>query len=328
MQLNVIPNQSEAAETEYPSRNVMVADWKRKRLENAQYRVIGNHSAVKTCHWCKSKVTGKDGCYKETFYDVHAHKCLEMSPAITCNQRCLHCWRDTSVFSAGWVGPVDDPKEIIKGCIEARKELMMGFGGNDKVSREQFEDSLIPDHAAISLTGEPCMYPRLDEMVQSFFEDFNFRTVFLVTSGTVPESLKKMEKNVLPTNVYISLEATNPEQYKKLCIPVVENAWEKVNESLDILSQMNTRTLIRITAMKGMNMDNPKGFAEMIEKGRPKFVEVKSYMFIGKSRERMQIDNMASMDEVREFASEITDHCSYKVNDEIEASRIVQLKRI
>ena len=301
----------------------MLPEWKIAKLEGAQYRKVGNHSAVKICHWCKNAITGGEPCYKEIFYAAHASKCLEMSPAITCNQRCLHCWRDTSIFSTGWVGPIDKPSEIIKGCIEERKKLLSGFKGNGKVSEETFNDAIKPDHAAISLTGEPCMYPRLDEMIEAYFKDFNFRTVYLVTSGTVPEMLKKVEARVLPTNLYISLEATNPEQYKKLCLPVIPNAWEKVQESLGIMRNMKTRTILRITCIKGLNMEKPEGFAEQIERAKPDFVEVKSYMFIGKSRLRLKKENMPEMKDILEFAKAIEENSSYKINDSVEESTLV-----
>ena len=103
----------------------MLTEVQKERLYKQQYRLVGNHSAVKICHWNKEMMRNKDRpCYKQHFYDVHTVNCLEMSPAITCNQRCLHCWRDTSVFSTSWEGPIDDPKEIIEGCIK-----LFGLGG-------------------------------------------------------------------------------------------------------------------------------------------------------------------------------------------------------
>ncbi|MEM4366468.1 MAG: 4-demethylwyosine synthase TYW1, partial [Candidatus Woesearchaeota archaeon] len=134
-------------------------EWKRERLENQQYRLVGRHSAVKICYWCKKSIRGQADCYKNDFYGIPSHQCLEMSPAITCNKRCRHCWRDTSVYSTGWVGPVDEPKEIVEGCIKERMKLLSGFKGNLKVDRTKALASFLPRHAAISLTGEPMMYP-------------------------------------------------------------------------------------------------------------------------------------------------------------------------
>ncbi|MDO8428578.1 MAG: 4-demethylwyosine synthase TYW1 [Candidatus Diapherotrites archaeon] len=314
----------ETVQTSTGTQQIMLPDWKRKRLENQQYRLVGNHSAVKICHWCKAAVRGNQGCYKDTFYGVETDKCLEMSPAITCNKRCLHCWRDTTVFSRGWIGVVDDPKFIVEGCIEERRKLLMGFKGNPAVNKEQFEDLLKPTHAAISLTGEPCMYPRLPEMIDEFFEH-DFKTVFLVTSGTVPERLREL--NQLPTNLYISNEAYTKEMYKQLCLPVIENAWENYLESLDIMRTMDTRTVMRITCMQGKNMDNPQGFLHLIDRGQPKYIECKSYMHVGYSRERLSEKNMPAHKDIELFSKEIEANSNYKIVDEREDSRIFLLKR-
>ena len=62
--------------------------------------------------WTKECLRGGLSCYKNTFYGIDTAGCLEMSPALTCNQRCQHCWRDTSIFSNEWEGPVDEPDDI------------------------------------------------------------------------------------------------------------------------------------------------------------------------------------------------------------------------
>jgi tRNA wybutosine-synthesizing protein 1 len=308
----------------------MLTEEQKEKLYKQQYRLIGNHSAVKICYWTKENLRHKDKvCYKQHFYDVHCGNCLEMSPAIVCNQRCLHCWRDTSVFSDSWEGPVDDPKEIIKGCIEARKKLLIGFKGHDGVDKEQFEDFVNPDHAAISLTGEPTLYPKLPQMVDSFFDDFNFRTVFLVTNGTQPEMLKRFgtESKHFPTNLYLSLEAYDLESHKKLNNPVTKDTWKKVQESMQFLSTVNkkTRTILRISAIKGYNMDKAKEFVKFIELMQPTHIEVKGYSFLGYSRKRLKEENVPEWEDVQKFSKELEELTSYKITAEHEPSTVVQL---
>jgi len=308
----------------------MLTEQQKERLYKQQYRLVGNHSVVKVCFWTKECVREKDKvCYKEHFYDVHCGNCLEMSPAITCNQRCLHCWRDTSVFSSGWTEEIDDPKEIIQGCIEARKKLMIGFKGNENVDLVKFENYLIPDHAAISLTGEPCLYPKLPELVDSFFDDFNFRTVFLVTNGTMPEVLKKFSKDSkhFPTNIYLSLEAFDLDSYQKFNNPVSIDTWNKVQESMKYLSSVKdkTRTILRITAVKNFNMDKAKEFVKFIELMQPTHIEVKGYGWLGHSRLRLKEENVPEWNEVIEFSKELAELTDYKITEEHEPSTIVQL---
>ena len=311
----------------------MLTDTQKEKLYKQQYRLVGNHSAVKICFWTKENLRHKDKvCYKQHFYDVHCGNCLEMSPAIICNQRCLHCWRDTSVFSDSWKGSVDEPKEIIEGCIEARKQLLIGFKGLDSVDKKQFEDFIIPDHAAISLTGEPCMYPKLQQLVDSFFDDFNFRTVFLVTNGTVPETLKRFgtESKHFPTNIYLSLEAYDLESHKTLNNPVTKDIWKKVEESMQYLAALKdkTRTILRITAIKGYNMDKAKEFLKFIKIMQPTHIEIKGYAFLGYSRKRLKEENVPSWEETKKFSKEIEKLCDYTITAEHEPSDVVQLSPI
>ncbi|MEM0360717.1 MAG: 4-demethylwyosine synthase TYW1 [Candidatus Diapherotrites archaeon] len=302
----------------------MLEEWKIAKMQKAQYRVVGNHSAVKVCHWTKECLRGGKPCYKNTFYGISTAKCMEMTPALTCNQRCLHCWRDTSIFSKEWNAPIDEPDKIITGCIEARKKLLTGFKGNKKTDKKLLEQALEPKQVAISLTGEPCMYPRLPELIKRFFER-GFESVYLVTAGTVPEMLQKLD--VLPTNLYISLTASNPEMYKKLCIPVIDGAWEKVMKSLELMSKMKTTTVLRITLIKGWNMEKPEEFAPLVEKAKPKFVECKAYMRLGGSRERLKEENMPEMDDIRVFAKALAKATGYRVKDERADSRVVLLEK-
>lgn len=302
----------------------MLDEWKLARLHRAQYRVVGNHSAVKICHWTKEAIRGHAPCYKQSFYGIKTANCLEMSPAITCNQRCLHCWRDISIFSKGWSGPVDDPKEIIKGCIEERRKLLIGFRGNKKVDKAIFEDALVPKHAAISLTGEPCMYPKIAELIDEFFAQ-GFESVFLVTSGTVPEALQNLNK--LPTNLYLSLTASNPKMYKELCRPVISDGWERIQRSLEIMRGLKTNTVIRITMIEGLNTENPSEFIPHIEKSNAKYVECKAYMHVGYSKDRLTEAHMPDMEKIRSFAKAIEENSNYKIKGERADSRVVLLQK-
>ncbi len=309
----------------------MVTEWKKKRLLKQQYRLIGNHSVVKICQHCKEDIRGDGGCYKNTFYGIETVNCLEMSPAVTCNQRCKHCWRDTSVFSKGWIGPVDDPKFIVEGCLQGRERLLIGFYGNDRVDRERLRRSIEqPTHAAISLTGEPCMYPRLPELVEEFF-NHSFTSVFLVTSGTVPETLQKFFHSRPPTNIYLSMETTNEPDYIRFCVPVIDNAWQKILQSMDILRELNktkaVRTVMRITCTKGYNMDQAKEFIQYIERMQPDVVECKGYMWVGYSQLRLKKENMPWFDEVLAFAKEIEASSSYRIMNWVEKSTVVMLAR-
>ncbi len=314
----------------------MLTSKQKERLYRQQFRVVGEHSAVKICFWTKECVRNQNKvCYKEHFYGIHCGNCLEMSPALTCNHRCKHCWRDNTVFSPSWKGKAEEPQEIIKSCIEERKKLLIGFKGNKRVDLKQFDQYLVPDHAAISLTGEPCLYPKLPQLVDSFFDDFNFRTVFLVTNGTVPEMLKKFgkESRHFPTNIYLSMEAYDLDSYKEFNHPVARNAreikasWDKIQESMKYLSALKNkcRTILRITADKDFNMNKAKEFVSFIKLIQPTHIEIKGYGFLGYSRKRLKEENVPTFEEVRKFSRELARLSGYKLTNEDEPSTIIQL---
>jgi len=298
----------------------------KKLLEKQQYRFVGEHSAVKVCGWTKTSIKGKGGCYKQKFYGIQSHQCAQMSPAVNfCNHDCIFCWRERNNSS---FGKIDDPAKVAAGVADAQTHLLEGFGGYPNVDTKKFLESKRINHVAISLNGETLAYPKIGELVTQFHKQG--QSTFLVSNGTFPERLAEMsEKNQLPTQLYISLEAPNKEIYTRIDKPIYEDTWEKLMETLDILREIKgkTRTVIRVTLVNGINMVDPEGFAALIARAQPKFLEVKGYMFVGASRMRLKIRNMPRHHEVREFAEEIGRHCGYRIVDESEISRVVLLMK-
>lgn len=73
-------------------------------------------------------------------------------------------------------------------------------------------------------------------------------------------------------------------------------------ETLDVLSDKESRTVIRSTLMKDWNMDAPGGFAELFRRADPDFIELKAYMHVGHSQSRLDRDVMPEHREVVEYA--------------------------
>ena len=73
-------------------------------------------------------------------------------------------------------------------------------------------------------------------------------------------------------------------------------------------------------------MVNPEKYAQLIDKANPDFVEVKAYMCVGSSRQRLTLDNMPTFDEVKDFAQKIGDNCGREISNESEVSRVVLLE--
>ena len=296
---------------------------KRDLLERQGYRVVGGHSAVKLCHWLKSEIAGGPGCYKETFYGIRSHRCLQMTPAAdACNLNCLFCWRAQD-WGADSLAHFDEPGQIIEDSIKAQRILISGFKGNPLVSKERFDESSNPNQAAISLTGEPTLYKRLGELI----EDFHKRgmTTFLVTNGTNPKMLERLDP--LPKQLYVSIVAPNEEVYRKLAFPRSGNEWLHLRETLELLPSLDTRRVIRHTLVGGWNLGFAEEYAKFDATADPDFIECKAYMFVGRSRERLLMENMPTHEDIRNFSLQLASETSYGMACERDDSRVTLLTR-
>lgn len=298
----------------------------KKLLEKQHYAFIGEHSSIKICEWTKKSLRDQGFCYKQKFYNIKSHRCCQITPSIGyCTNACIFCWRPIE-YTEGikMSGKLDDPKELINNAIKAQQKQLIGFKGNKNINKKKFEQAMIPNQFAISLSGEPTLYPKLSELIKEIKK--RKATSFLVTNGLQPEAIKKL--NPLPTNLYISLDAPNEELFKKIDRSSIKSAWEKLNISLELMSKLKTTTVLRITLVKGINDINPDQYAKLIQKANPKFVEVKAYMYVGFSQQRLEIKNMPFHDDVKLFAKEILKHLkNYKLKDEKKESRVVLLSR-
>ncbi len=294
-------------------------------LEKQHYCFSGEHSAVKICTWTKKSLLDENVCYKEKFYGIRSHLCCQMTPSIGfCTNQCIHCWREMD-YAAGikMTNAVDSPKEIIKKSILCQRKLLNGFFGNEKVNRKKLNQAQEPMHFAISLTGEPTIYPQLNELIAELHKQN--KTTFLVTNGQFPEVIESLKE--LPTQLYVSVSATNEQDFKKFNKSYFNNGWQRLNKTLELLPKLKTRTVIRITVMKGINMKDEKAYADLIKKASPMFVELKGYMFIGSSRKRLLEENMPYHEDVKNFAKKIAELSGYKIIDEKEESRVVLLAK-
>ncbi len=302
----------------------MLSPEKRLDFERQGYRVVGNHSLIKVCEWTKKAIRGVDTCYKCKFYGIHSWQCVQMSPTHMCDHRCVFCWRDTKYTYPTWQGPVDNPVDIIEGCIREQVKYLQGFGGNPHVDKQRLDEMKKPLHFAISLTGEPTMYPRLPELIAELHK--RSITSYLVTNGTIPLMVRQLLDNQ-PTQLYVSLYGPNEDIYKKSAMPITPNAWQRLQETLNMLPNFK-RTVIRMTLTKGYNMVHPELYADMFKTVRAKFYELKGYMWIGHSRERLEISSMPTYLEIKQFALDIVRHNpELRIIDEKEVSRVVLLAR-
>ncbi len=289
-----------------------------KALRSQGYQFIspGSSAAVKPCLWCKKALKGGDKCYKHQFYGVESHRCVQMTPTLRCNHRCLFCWRS---FEHEYPGERDcTPAEILARIPDLQKRALSGYKVSPYVTRERYLESLDPRHVAISLSGEPTLYPYLPDLID-LLNSRGFST-FLVSNGTNPDVLEKCS----PFQIYVSLPAFDRDSYLDLCHPL-EDSWERVRESLVLLGKK--RSAIRITLVRGLNDRFPDRYGALIQESGARFVEVKGYMYLGYSRKRLERENMPEHHRVREFAESVAHFCDYRISDESPASRVVLLER-
>ncbi len=279
------------------------------------YQIVGRHSAVKTCLWLKKSLKDEGYCYKQKFYGIASHRCLQMSPALICNLSCVHCWRPLDLMPAfnDW----DDPEFIFRESIKAQHRLLSGFHGTEGVNRRKLEEAYRPNQVAISLIGEPTLYPRIDELVDVYGK--NGFTTFLVTNGTNPQAVEVVE----PYQLYLSVTAWSADSHRSL---QGRDRWDKVERTMRIMAEKDSRTVIRLTLMRGINME-PEKFVDIVNRVQPDFIEAKAYMHLGHSRLRLERSAMPSHEEIRAFSEELSKLVGYEVKDESEVSRLVLLER-
>lgn len=296
------------------------------KLKKQHYEFIGNHSAVKICEWTKKSIRDEGVCYKQKFYGIRSHLCCQMSVTIGyCQNMCIFCWRELeNSLGTTITQKLDNPKEIIDKSKSAMHKQLIGFYGLDTADKDKLDQTKEPMHYAISLTGDALIYPRLNELIKLLHKQK--KTTFIVTNGILPDRLKTLEP---PTQLYISVDAPNKTLFNKIDRPILKDAWEKLQESLSILKQLKskTRTTLRLTLIKNLNMTDIEGWSKQILKADPNYVEVKAYMFVGSSRQRLSLENMPRHNEVKEFSKKLCQHLNYKILDEQEESRVVLIAK-
>ncbi len=281
------------------------------------------HSAVKICHWMRQKLLHGRPCYKEHFYGVSSHRCLQMTPVVSsCNHSCLFCWRFHP--HGGGEGLRDDPERIVDDAIEAQRTLISGFKGDERCDPLLWREAQRPNQAAISLSGEPTLYPRLGELID-VLKRRGF-TTFLVTNGTLPWAIERLDP--LPDQLYVTVAAPNKEIYERLCAPRAQRGWEGLRETLELMPSLSTRTVVRHTLVEGWNIGWEESYAELDGLAEPLFIEPKGYVFVGDSRGRLSLSNMPTHARVRAFAERLRALLpGYELLGERPDSRVVALTR-
>ena len=80
---------------------------------------------------------------------------------------------------------------------------------------------------------------------------------------------------------------------------------DRAMKCLDLLKTRKYRTCIRLTMIKDENMNNEDQYADLIRRGSPDVIELKSYVHVGESRRFYSQENMPTLDEMKVFMDKL-----------------------
>lgn len=301
----------------------MITPLLRKSLTKQGYKLLGTHSGVKMCRWTKSMLRGRGGCYKHTFYGIESHRCMETTPSLACANKCVFCWRHHSnPVGTEWKWKMDEPEIIVDLALKNHYNMIKEFKGVPGVKSDRLAEGLKVKHCALSLVGEPIMYPEINRLVELLHG--KEISTFLVTNAQFPEAIQNLDP---VTQLYVSVDASNEESLKKIDRPLFRDFWRRFTDSLLALSEKGQRTVYRLTLVKAWNTDEIKGYADLVHLGVPDFIEVKGVTYCGTSKaSNLTMENVPWHEEVLSFVQQLSDMLpNYEIAAEHEHSNCVLL---
>ncbi|XP_040579019.1 S-adenosyl-L-methionine-dependent tRNA 4-demethylwyosine synthase TYW1 [Lepeophtheirus salmonis] len=299
----------------------MVTPTLRKSLTKQGYKIIGTHSGVKICRWTKAMLRGRGGCYKHTFYGIESHRCMETTPSLACANKCVFCWRHHSnPVGTEWKWSMDPPDMILDGALENHYKMIKQMKGVPGVLPEKLAEGMDVQHCALSLVGEPIMYPEINQFVRLLHS--KSISSFLVTNAQFPDAIASMDPC---TQLYVSIDASTKESLKKIDRPLFKDFWERFIQSLKELSHKGQRTVYRLTLVKGFNVEELHDYAKLVALGRPDFIEIKGVTYCGTSKaSTLTMENVPWHEEVVNFSQTFADMLEdYEISCEHEHSNCI-----
>jgi len=226
---------------------------------------------------------------------------MEMTPSMACANKCVFCWRHhKNPVGTEWRWEMDQPDQIIEKAIENHHQMIKQMKGVPGVKPERFAEGFRIRHCALSLVGEPIIYPEINKFVGILHS--KGISSFMVTNAQFPDKITALRP---VTQLYISVDAATPESLKAIDRPLFKDYWERFLGSIDALSKKGQRTVFRLTLVKGWNMEEIKNYVALIERGQPDFVEIKGVTYCGGKRPIIGMKNVPWHQEVIEFSQQV-----------------------
>lgn len=204
---------------------------------------------------------------------------MEATPSLACANKCVFCWRHhKNPVGREWRWLVDDPALIVDQAVSKHQAMIKELKGMPGVKPERWEEGFTVRHCALSLVGEPIMYPHVNAMIRLL----HARRIssFMVTNAQFPDCIARLEP---VTQLYVSIDAATKETLRAIDRPLFKDFWERFLASLDALRTKRQRTVYRLTLVKGSNMAELDDYAALVARGQPDFIEVKGVTYCGTS---------------------------------------------
>jgi tRNA wybutosine-synthesizing protein 1 len=214
----------------------------------------------------------------------------------------VFCWRHhKNPVGKEWRWKVDGPEELVEAAITNHRSMIKQMKGVPGVDKERLEEAFTIRHCALSLVGEPIIYPYINEFV-SLLHSKNISS-FLVTNAQFPDKIDAIQP---VTQLYVSVDAATKESLKKVDRPLFADFWERFLSCLDSLSKKGQRTVFRLTLIKEWNVEELQNYAELVERGKPSFIEIKGVTYCGTSKaSSLTMKNVPFHEEVLKFSEEL-----------------------
>ncbi len=158
---------------------------------------------------------------------------------------------------------MDGPLDIVSQAISLHQQMVKEYSGVPGVVSERVKEGLAVRHCALSLVGEPIMYPEINALV----DELHSRRIstFLVTNAQFPDRIQNLHP---VTQLYVSVDAATPSSLKAIDRPLFPDYWERFVGSLTALRDKAQRTVYRLTLVKGWNMEEVQQYAQLVDLGR------------------------------------------------------------